>query len=108
VTDRSERTIDLIIDGNAYVAVPAAIWNRIKSIDYTPAKGLAGTDAVAYARQSIARKLKELRRKAGLTQAALATALRVSQAHIANAEAARDQVSEALLKRWVKACGGEG
>jgi hypothetical protein len=105
MTDRTDRPIDLMIDGHPYVAVPAATWKRIQGIDLTPAKGLAGTDAVAYMRQRIAKELRDMRRKAGLTQVALASALRITQAQVANIEAGRSRIGEAAVGRWAKACG---
>lgn len=95
-------TIAISIGGSDYIAVPVAEYRRLVG---SPADGLAGTDAAAYANQRITRTLKAARRHAGLTQSALADKLHVGQGHIANSEAGRERFGVGFVARWIKACG---
>jgi DNA-binding XRE family transcriptional regulator len=97
--------IALTINEERYVAIPEADYQRLIGPSHTPAKGLAGTDAIAYIRQHMGSELRQARQHAKLTQNALAEALDVRQPTIANIEAGRDRVGERLIRRWLKACG---
>jgi ribosome-binding protein aMBF1 (putative translation factor) len=84
-----------------YVVIPKAEYLRLRD------RGLpAGTvDAIEYARKSIATNLRAAREAAGLTQAALADKLGVSQSMVSQGESATMRVSERYVRAVLKACG---
>jgi DNA-binding XRE family transcriptional regulator len=88
--------ITLTIEGREYVAIPRAEYERTHPVE----KG----NALAFIEASLVGNLKLARTEAGLTQAALADAIGVSQAMVANAEAGRTSVSDKYAMRVLKAC----
>jgi transcriptional regulator with XRE-family HTH domain len=62
-------------------------------------------DAIEYARKSLAQSLRDAREHAGLTQAARAYKLGVTQAMVSQGESGAMRVRERYLRNVLKACG---
>ena len=78
--------------------------------EYIRLQGFVGipegsVDAIDFTRASIGKSLREAREQAGLTQAALAKAMKKSQPMISGAESGTISVSERYVKAVLKACG---
>jgi hypothetical protein len=86
---------------NEYVILPKNEYLRLRDIAGVPA---GSVDAVEYARASIGATLKAAREHAGLTQAALAKALKKSQPMISGAESGNIRVSARYVAAVLKAC----
>ncbi|MFW5846410.1 MAG: helix-turn-helix domain-containing protein [Planctomycetota bacterium] len=101
------QTIPMTIAGRDYVAITAEDYRRLTAAERAPAAGLAGRDAIAYARQVLtADRLKAARKQAGLTQAQIAHALGISQPTVAGHERrGGNTCGESLIGRWMDACG---
>lgn len=102
------QTIALTIDGRDYVAIPAEDYRRLTAAERAPAAGLAGQDAIAYARQRIGASLRAARQTAGLSQQALAERLGVTQPTVSGHESGANGIGDALIARWLTACGLPG
>jgi DNA-binding XRE family transcriptional regulator len=105
---RAVQGIPMTWEDQPFVAVPLTI---LKDLLKRPAPGVPSSavpvgsvDARAFARRAIAGTLKKARATAGLTQADLAKAMRISQARVSQAENGTEPVSVAFVKRWLKAC----
>ena len=79
---------------------PGEIVTRAEFLGLTPED-----EAIVNIRLALYRKLKEVRARSGLTQAALAERIGSSQSRIAKAEAGSSQISLDLILRATIACG---
>jgi ribosome-binding protein aMBF1 (putative translation factor) len=93
-------TIEMMIDGKPYVAMPRADYLRM-----TGGKDLEGAvDAAEYARTSLGRSLRAARETAGLTQAELAKKLGKAQPMVSGAETGAVHVGERYAAAVLAAC----
>jgi hypothetical protein len=88
----------LAVAGRDYVAVPSAAYDKFHGNEAT-------TDAIVFARLSIARDLRAARKHAGLTQRALARLLREPFKTVCKSELGRSHVSVAYVRKVLAACG---
>lgn len=84
-----------------YVILPKAEYITLQELAGIPT---GSVDAVAHARQSIARELRAAREHAGLTQAALAKRLKKSQPMVSGAESGSISVSARYVAAVLRAC----
>lgn len=72
-----------------------------------PPKNIPSTSSVHEARDALGKRLRELRRRAGLTGTQLAESLSWPQSKISKLETARQTPSEDDIRAWTQATGGE-
>jgi ribosome-binding protein aMBF1 (putative translation factor) len=85
-----------------YVIVPKAEYLKLRDSAGIPP---GSVDALEYTALSIASDLRKAREESGLTQAALAKKLKVSQPMVSGAESGRVRVSDRYVRNVLKACG---
>lgn len=92
-------TMNIIINGDEYVAIPKADYLRLTS-------GTSGTvDAISFGLTALGRTLKAARERAGLTQAELAKKLKKAQATVSGSESGKIRVSSKYVAKVLKVCG---
>lgn len=89
----------LTIGKTEYVVIPRADYLRLAE-----AAPPGSVDARSFARESLARGLRQAREHAGLTQEQLAEKLGKSQTMVSQAESGNASVSERYVKTVLKAC----
>ena len=89
------------IKGEPFVLLPRAEYERLRGLPagYEPAE--------PFMQNVIAADLREMREKAGLTQAQLARKLRRSQAMVSRAENGSLKAGERYVRAVARACGAE-
>jgi DNA-binding XRE family transcriptional regulator len=96
---KSKSPTSLKIKGEDFVVLPLAEYLRL-----VPAPPVL-EDARKVVRQNLGASLLEARKKAGLSQAALAKKLRVTQSMVSQAESGRVRIGERYVAKVLKACG---
>ena len=86
-----------------YVIIPRAEYLRLRGAE-APSEGLPLKDAKAAVLAEMGKRVRLAREQAGLTQSALATRLRVTQAMVSKAESGTGRISGAYIGRVLKAC----
>ena len=87
------------IHGEDFVVLPKAEYLRL--VLAPPVL----EDARTVVRQNLGASLLEARQKAGLSQAALARKIRVTQSMVSQAERGRMRIGERYMAKVLKACG---
>ena len=93
------RTVSMVLDGEEYVAIPRAEYLRLVGGED------GAVDALAFTLGALGRNLRAAREHAGLTQAELAKKVKKAQTTVSQSEAGKLRVSEAYVKRVLRACG---